>query len=86
MVIMTTTISIAVLSLYRARKLRLKHDVSFDPMNILHIIAACSSGNVQAIQFPDYSEDIGTFCKYVGVGFPEGRGGKDDIQGFHFSH
>jgi hypothetical protein len=73
-------------SLYRARKLRLNHDIPFDPMNVLHIIAACSFGNVQTIQFPDYTEDIGTFSKYVGVGFPEGRAGKDDVQGFHFSH
>ncbi len=86
MVIMITTISIALLSLYRARKLHLKHDIPFDPMNVLHIVAACSSGNVQTIQFPDYSEDIGVFCKYVGVRFPEGRAGKDDVQSFHFSH
>jgi hypothetical protein len=83
MVIMVTTISLILLSFYRARNLRLKHDIYFDPMDVLHIIAACSSGNVQTITFPDYNNNISAFCKYVDVELPEGKAG--DEQGFRFS-
>ncbi|KAF8689736.1 hypothetical protein AX14_001497 [Amanita brunnescens Koide BX004] len=83
MAIMISTISLVLLSFYRARHLRLKYDSHFDPMDVLHIIAACSSGNVQTITFPGYSNDISAFCKYVDVELPEGRTGDD--QGFRFS-
>lgn len=83
MAIMISTISLVLLSFYWARHLRLKYDSHFDPMDVLHIIAACGSGNVQTITFPGYSNDISAFCKYVDVELPEGRAGDD--QGFRFS-
>jgi hypothetical protein len=49
--IMITTIAIFLFSLRKAQNLALDHIASFDPMNPLHVIAACGSGNVQTVRF-----------------------------------
>ena len=76
--IMIATINIVLASLYRARHLNRDYIASFNAMNTLHIIAACSSGNVHTVSFPDYGEDIGLFGKDVQVEL-------SGAAGFHFS-
>jgi len=71
LVIMIATIVIILTSLNNARHLDLDHIASFNAMDTLHIIAACSSGNVNAVSFPDYSKNIGMFSKDVEVEFTE---------------
>ena len=54
LVIMIATVVIILSSLYRARHLDLHHAIaSFSTMDSLHLIAACSSGNVHTLPFPD---------------------------------
>lgn len=85
MAVTITTILVLLFSLYRARKLCMKHTICFDPMDTLHVITAsrCSSGNVQTIPFLDYNRDISTFWKDVEVQLPKGRG-RDNEGGFQF--
>ncbi|KAK2464929.1 hypothetical protein APHAL10511_003005 [Amanita phalloides] len=79
--IMITTLFIILFYLYRARNLSLDHAASFDPMNTLHVVAACSSGNVQTVVFPGYDENMEAFSKDVKVRLlTEERG---DAAGFH---
>ena len=80
--IMLTTIIIILASLYRARHLSADYIASFNTMDTLHIMAACSVGNIHALSFPDYGEDISLFSKDVGVELSETRIG---AAGFHFS-
>ena len=80
---MIATISILLLFLYRARTSGLKLDMFFDPMDTLHILSACSAGNLQSISFPDYCDDTNVFCKDVEVHFPEGRT-RNNVEGFYF--
>jgi hypothetical protein len=60
---MTTTIIIILLAMVQSWKEPLEHVMYFDPMDTLHIIAACSSGDVQNQSFPDYDQDIGGLAK-----------------------
>lgn len=82
--IMIATINIVLASLYGARHLDLDYIASFNAMDTLHIIAACSSGNVHTVSFPDYGEDIGLFGKDVRVELSEIEAGSG-VAGFHFS-
>lgn len=82
--IMIATIAIILASLYRARHLDLDYITSFNPMNTLHIVAACSSGNVHTVPFPDYGKDIGSFGKDVRVELSEIEAGSG-APGFQFS-
>ncbi|KAK2459917.1 hypothetical protein APHAL10511_008046 [Amanita phalloides] len=77
LLIMVTTICVILLSIRRARGLTPKHIVSFNPMNTLHVIAACSSGNINARNalFPDYNKDIGAFGNNLRVRLPIGQEG-----------
>ena len=70
---MIMTVVIILTSLNNARHLDLDHIqvASFNAMDTLHIIAACSSGNVNMVSFPDYSKNIGLFSKDVEVEFTE---------------
>lgn len=82
--IMIATVVIILASLYRARHLDLYHGIaSFSPMDPLHLITACSSGNVHTLSFPDYSQDIGLFSKNVRVELTEMEGGSG-VAGFSF--
>ena len=77
LVIMIATVVIILASLNNARHLDLDYIASFNAMDTLHIIAACSSGNVNTVSFPDYSKNIGLFSKDVEVELTEievGRG------------
>ena len=85
MAIMIATIIIILASLNKARHLDLDYIASFNAMDTLHIITACSSGNVHTVSFPDYSEDIGVFSKEVEVELTEIKPGSG-AAGFHFSH
>jgi hypothetical protein len=60
---MTTTIIIILLAMVQSWKKPLEHVLCFDPMDTLHIIAACSSGDVRNQSFPDYDQDIGGLGK-----------------------
>ena len=82
--IMTATMIIILVSLYKARYLDLDYIASFNAMDSLHLITACSSGNVHTVSFPDYSQDIGLFSKDVEVGLSEKKAGSG-ATGFHFS-
>ncbi|KAF8726409.1 hypothetical protein AX14_007909 [Amanita brunnescens Koide BX004] len=82
--IMITTITIILASLYRARRLDVDYIASFNAMDTLHIISACSSGDVHAVSFPDYSKDIGLFSKDVEVGLTEVKNGSG-VAGFRLS-
>ena len=68
---MIVTVVIILASLKNARHLDLDHIASFNAMDTLHIITACSSGNVNTVTFPDYSENIDSFSKGVEVEFTE---------------
>jgi hypothetical protein len=81
---MTATMIIILVSLYKARYLDLDYIASFNAMDSLHLITACSSGNVHTVSFPDYSQDIGLFSKDVEVGLSEKKAGSG-ATGFHFS-
>ena len=81
---MVATIVIILASLFRARHLGLDYIASFNPMDTLHIITACSSGNAHAMLFPDYGKDIGLFSKDVRVELPEIDAGTG-AAGFHLS-
>ena len=73
LVIMIMTVVIILTSLNNARHLDPDHIqvASFNAMDTLHIIAACSSGNVNMVSFPDYSKNMGLFSKDVEVEFTE---------------
>ena len=71
LVIMIATVVIILTSLNNARHLDLDHIASFNAMDTLHIIAACSSGNVNTVSFPDYGKNIGLFSKDVEVELTE---------------
>ena len=81
---MITSITIILASLYRARHLDVDYIASFNAMDTLHIISACSSGDVHAVSFPDYSKDIGLFSKDVEVELTEVKDGSG-IAGFRLS-
>ena len=66
---MIATVVIILTSLNNARFLDLDHIASFNAMDTLHIIAACSSGNMDTVPFPDYRKNIGLFSKDVDVEF-----------------
>ena len=68
---MIATVVIILTSLNNARFLDLDHIASFNAMDTLHIIAACSSGNMDTVSFPDYRKNIGLFSKDVDVEFTE---------------
>ena len=82
--IMIASISIIFASLYRARHLDLDYIASFNAMDTLHVIAACSRGNVYTVLFPDNSKDIGLFSRGVEVELTEGKAGSGAAC-FHFS-
>ena len=84
MVIMITTILLVSFTLYRAQNLCQEYNISFDPMNVLHVITACSSGNLQTIPFPNYSEDIGAVCEHVNIELRKGQAG-NGVEGFQCS-
>jgi hypothetical protein len=63
--IMLATIIITLASLYRARRFGADYIASFNTMDTLHIIAACSLGNAHTLSFPNYDKDIGLFSKDV---------------------
>ncbi|KAF8726412.1 hypothetical protein AX14_007909 [Amanita brunnescens Koide BX004] len=67
-----------------ARRLDVDYIASFNAMDTLHIISACSSGDVHAVSFPDYSKDIGLFSKDVEVGLTEVKNGSG-VAGFRLS-
>jgi hypothetical protein len=82
--IMIATVVIILASLYRARHLDLYQGIaSFSAMDPLHLIAACSSGNVHTLSFPDYSQDIGLFSKNVRVELTEMEA-RSGVAGFSF--
>src|SRR6266550_4037181 len=81
--IMITTIAIFLFSLHKAHNLALDHIASFDPMNPLHVIAACGSGNVQTVGFPSHSNHISLFSKDLEVQLPECRA-RNEPAGFQF--
>jgi hypothetical protein len=68
---MIATVVIILASLNNARYLDLDHIASFNAMDALHIITACSSGNVNAVSFPDYRENMGLFSTDLEVVFTE---------------
>ena len=68
---MIATIIIILTSLNNARHLDLDHIASFNAMDALHIIIACSSGNVNTVSFPDYSKNIGLFSEGLEVEFTQ---------------
>ena len=68
---MIATVVIILASLHNARYLDLDHIASFNAMDALHIITACSSGNVNTVSFPDYKENIGMFSTDLEVVFTE---------------
>jgi hypothetical protein len=83
--IMVATIAIIVASFYRARHLGLDRRIaSFDIMDTMHIIVACSSGNMHIVLFPDYNENLDLFRKDLGVKLIEGAPGSR-AAGFHAS-
>jgi hypothetical protein len=82
--IMLVTIIIILASLYRARHLDADYIASFNTMDTLHIIAACSLGNVHTLSFPDYDKDLGLFSKDVRVELSD-MGAGSGAAGFHFS-
>ncbi|KAF8623853.1 hypothetical protein AX15_006172 [Amanita polypyramis BW_CC] len=45
----------------------LKHIMYFDPMDFLHVLAACKSSNVGGLAFPSYDQDIGKYVEKVDV-------------------
>ena len=75
--IMLATIIIILASLYRARHLDADYVASFNTMDTLHIIAACSLGNVHTLSFPDYDKDVRVELSEIGAG--------SGAAGFHFS-
>lgn len=81
---MFATVIIILVSLYRARHLGADYIASFNTMDTLHIITACSLGNVHTLSFPDYDEDIRLFSKDVRVELSE-IGAGSGAAGFHFS-
>jgi hypothetical protein len=82
--IMIATVVIILASLYRARHLDLYQGIaSFSAMDPLHLIAACSSGNVHTLSFPDYCQDIGLFSKNVRVELTEMEA-RSGVAGFSF--
>ena len=84
--IMLATIIIILASLYRARRLSADYIASFNTMDTLHIIAACSLGNVHTLSFPDYGEDMGLYSQDVRVELSETRiEAGSGVAGFHFS-
>ena len=83
--IMIVSIIIILASLYSARHLRLDGIASFNAMDTMHIITACSSGNMHTLSFPDYnSKDIGAFGKDVRLELSEIEAGMG-TPGFHLS-
>ena len=82
--IMLATVIIILVSLYRARHLGADYIASFNTMDTLHIITACSLGNAHTLLFPDYGKDIGLFSKDVRVKLSE-IGARSGAAGFHFS-
>ena len=82
--IMLATIIIILASLYRARHCGTDYIASFNTMDTLHIITACSLGNVHTLSFPDYGEDIGLSSQDVLVELSE-TGAGSGAAGFHFS-
>ena len=84
LVIVIATVVIILTSLNNARHLDIDHIASFNAMDTLHIIAACSSGNVNTVSFPDYSKNIGLFSKDVEVEFTEIEAGSG-AAGFRLS-
>ena len=83
--IMVATIAIIVASFYRARHLDLDRRIaSFDIMDTMHIVVACSSGNMHTVLFLDYSENLDLFSKDLGVKLIEGAPGSR-AAGFHAS-
>ena len=85
LVIMIATVVIILASLYRALHLDLHHGIaSFSAMDSLHLIAACSSGNVHTLPFPDCSQDIALFSKNVRVELTEMEAGSG-VAGFRIS-
>ena len=75
--IMLATIIIILASLYRARHLDVGYVASFNTMDTLHIIAACSLGNAHTLSFPDYDKDVRVELSEIGAG--------SGAAGFHFS-
>ena len=47
----------------------------FDPLDILHVVAACRSSNVHELAFPDYDQDLGAYGENVKVGLGINRRG-----------
>ena len=84
LVIMIATIVIILTSLNNAKHLDLDHIASFNAMDALYIIAACSLGNVNTVSFPGYSKNIGLFSKDVEVELTEIEVGKG-AAGFRLS-
>ena len=74
---MLATIIIILASLYRARHLDADYVASFNTMDTLHIIAACSLGNAHTLSFPDYDKDVRVELSEIGAG--------SGAAGFHFS-
>ena len=81
---MIATIIIILAALNNARYLDLDYIASFNAMDTLHIITACSSGNVHTVSFPDYGKDVAAFSKDVDVELTEIKAGSG-AAGFHFS-
>ena len=82
--IMLATIIIILASLYMARSSGADYIASFNTMDTLHIVAACSMSNLHTLSFPNYGGDIGLFSKDVRVEFSE-VGAGSGAAGFHFS-
>ena len=81
--IMIATIVIILDSLYKARHLDLDYIASFNAMDTMHIITACSSGNVHTVSFPAYTKDMGMFSKDVQVKLSEIE--PESTAGFYFT-
>ena len=84
MAIMIATIIIILASLCRARHLGLRSIASFNAMDTMHIITACSLGNVHETVFPDYDGNIGLFSNDMAVELAE-IDARNGAAGFYLS-
>ncbi|KAF8336764.1 hypothetical protein F5887DRAFT_920701 [Amanita rubescens] len=81
--IIISTILIILFSFLLIQKRDLKHNMfAFNPMSTLHVVAACSNGNVQSTTFPQADYDLDRDSKTVIVTLYEGRDENDGLRLF----
>ena len=81
--IIISTILIILFSFLLIQKRDLKHNMfAFDPMSTLHVVSACSNGDVQSTMFPHADSDLDRDSKTVNVTLHDGRDKNDGLRLF----